>query len=254
MAKRKTFYVSADLFGKSLSPHAIAVYCYLSYCSNRDNVSFPAVGTIAEACGMSVCTARRAIKALCDAGMLEVKSAYRINAKGHRQRMTNHYTVRGISGPPIGERVPSLSEKEYPPITDRGEINDNGKSIMGTPSFLPTRERRRDWEQDAEISELNGIVMGLELELYRDRHFARAVDAAIRTMFHADAIRVRGRTIPQSAVRAVLHMLTIDHIDFVEQQLRDGTEEVASGTGYLISCLYNAPMDMCVRTKHAYGI
>ena len=60
MAKRKTFYVRADLFEARISLRAKLVLVYLSRVSNRQGVSFPAVPTIAEKCGCCENSARKA--------------------------------------------------------------------------------------------------------------------------------------------------------------------------------------------------
>lgn len=48
MAKRKTFYVRADLFEARISLRAKLVLVYLSRVSDRQGVSFPSVPTIAK--------------------------------------------------------------------------------------------------------------------------------------------------------------------------------------------------------------
>ena len=65
-------------------------------------------------------------------------------------------------------------------------------------------------------------------------------------MYEADGVTVKKQRIPQGAVRNVLRMLTIDHIDYVQRQLERGTEPIVSGESYLISCIYNAPSDCAV--------
>ena len=42
-----------------------------------------------------------------------------------------------------------------------------------------------------------------------------------------------------------------DHIDFIEAQLGNRYDPVTCGESYLISCLYNAPMDCMVNTRRA---
>ena len=87
------------------------------------------------------------------------------------------------------------------------------------------------------------------MDLFEDRTFAKAVRHALRRMYHSDSIRVNGQTVPRADVRAVLGLLTIDHIDFVERQLREATAQVTCGEKYLMACLYNAPLDCLARSR-----
>ena len=74
-------------------------------------------------------------------------------------------------------------------------------------------------------------------------------------MYRAEEIKVNGQTVPRSAVRDVLRMLSIDHIDYILSQLcnQDPEEPVLRGQAYLIACLYNAPADCLVNEKRALG-
>ena len=94
----------------------------------------------------------------------------------------------------------------------------------------------------------------MDLHLYEDRDFGRAIEQAIRTMYYADSIKVNGNKIPQGAVRNVLEDLTIDHIDHVQRMLNEYGYDVTKGENYLISCIYNAPIDCTVQdyaVRHA---
>ena len=68
-------------------------------------------------------------------------------------------------------------------------------------------------------------------------------------MYHSDSIRVKGERIPRETVREAMALLTIDHIDFVERQLREATAHVTCGDTYLMSCLYNAPLDCLAKSR-----
>ena len=106
-----------------------------------------------------------------------------------------------------------------------------------------------------EENELERLIVGLELDLYEDHRFAQTIEQAIRAMYRAEEIKVNGQFVPQSAVRDVLRRLTIDHIDFVLAQLCDlnPDEPIRRGQAYLISCIYNAPVDCLVNQKRAFG-
>ena len=87
------------------------------------------------------------------------------------------------------------------------------------------------------------------MELFEDKSFARSVRHALRRMYHSESIRVKGETISREDVRSCMELLTIDHIDFVERQLREATSAVTCGERFLISCLYNAPLDCMAKNR-----
>lgn len=108
-----------------------------------------------------------------------------------------------------------------------------------------------DHDRDRDLAEkgLGAIISRLQLDLFEDRSFAKSVRHALRRMYHADSIRVKGETIPREDVRSCMELLTIDHIDFVQRQLSEATAAVTWGEGYLISCLYNAPLDCMAKSR-----
>ncbi|MBQ1632303.1 MAG: hypothetical protein II049_05730, partial [Clostridia bacterium] len=77
--------------------------------------------------------------------------------------------------------------------------------------------------------------------------FAQSVKQAIGTMYRMPFLSIHGTKIDNAAIRARLSMLTIDHIDYVEQQLDRLSGDVTSGERYLWACLYNAPIDCMVK-------
>lgn len=87
----------------------------------------------------------------------------------------------------------------------------------------------------------------LYLDTFFDQVFAQSVKQAIKTMYGLPVLSVNGTKIKNAAIRARLSMLTIDHIDYVEQQLDRLSGEVTSGERYLMACIYNAPVDCTVK-------
>lgn len=245
MAKRKTFYVATDVFDRELSPAAIAVYAYLSFCGNKEHQCFPSVKTIANACGIGTTCTRSAIRELTESGLIRREPNYAVTKTGRRRRMTNLYTLLKAPWAPSPGEAPLPRDTNEAPSPDGGEMNNDRKAIKPLPSI----------GQYYEENELERLIAGLELDLYEDRRFAQAVEQAIRAMYRAEEIKVNGQIVPQSAVRDVLRRLTIDHIDFVLAQLCDlnPDEPIRRGQAYLISCIYNAPVDCLVNQKRAFG-
>lgn len=246
--KRKTFYVSAGIFEQGFSRMAKLVLTYLSRVANREGRCHPSIALIAEQCGCCENSARKAIRELCGAGAITAEPRYTVTNRGRVRQCSNDYVLTALlpasDKPETGAPTPSESEPaplqklNPPPAKTEGEMNHNSKLTMAKKPLSFSPEQREP--------ELERILERLQLQLYEDRAFADAAEHAIRRMYHADFVTVKGQRIPQGAVRNVLRMLTVDHIDYVQRQLERGAQRVVSGERYLISCLYNAPADCAV--------
>lgn len=94
----------------------------------------------------------------------------------------------------------------------------------------------------------DAILERLYLDLYYDQNFAQSVEQAIRGLYAMPRFTVNGTTVGTDTIRKRLDMLTIDHIDFVQKQIRERSEAVTKGERYLMACIYNAPVDCMVKT------
>ena len=94
---------------------------------------------------------------------------------------------------------------------------------------------------------LDAILEPLYLDSFFDQVFAQSVKQAIITMYGLPVLSVNGTKIENAAIRARLKLLTIDHIDYVEKQLNDLPFAVTNGERYLMTCIYNAPIDCMVK-------
>ena len=148
------------------------------------------------------------------------------------------------------QQEPNEAKASQTSHKDKDKDKDN-KLLGSQMSFVPSISGADD------AGELERMIEGLNLHLYQgsDRLFAKAIENAIRTMYHAEHIRVNGRTIPQASARNVLRTLTIDHIDYILAKLeeQEPEEPVNNGQAYLISCIYNAPADFVVNEKRQFG-
>ena len=140
------------------------------------------------------------------------------------------------------DEVPLLQPVQEGTATDAGP-SYNSKITMDVPKGHSQSVDQTDHDRDREREEkgLSAILSRLQLGIFYDKTFAKAVRHALRRMYHVESIRVKGETIPREDVRGVMELLTIDHIDFVERQLKEATSAVTCGEKYLIACLYNAP-------------
>ena len=245
MNPRETFYARSDLFEANVSPRAKLVLAYLSRVSNKQGVSFPAVSTIAEKCGCCENSARKALRELVNAGFLSVAAATTITRRGRLRRTTNRYTLLFFGAK--HEEAP-LQPVQGGTSTDAGHSYDS-KITIDVPYGHSQSVDGTDPDHDAGEDELSALLCRLRLELYDDATFVGAVRHALRRMYQAESIRVNGVTIPQSHVRSAMSLLTVDCIDFVERQLREATAQVTCGEKFLISCLYNAPLDCMAKSR-----
>ena len=99
-----------------------------------------------------------------------------------------------------------------------------------------------------DMTGLDAILKPLYLDSFFDQVFAGSVKQAITAMYRIPFLSVNGARIETDAIRERLKMLTVDHIDYVEKQLDRYAKEVTGGERYLMSCIYNAPVDCMVKT------
>ncbi len=247
---RKSFYVQTKIFEQGYSRIGKLVLLYLCRTANREGKCYPSIATIAEQCGCCENSVRKAIRELCGAGAITSEPCFITTQRGRVRQRSNLYTLTqppqkeppyapACDDTPPAESAPTpLQPVNPPPAKSEGEINHNSNLTTAhtDPSFPPREDGK----------EIDAIVDGLHLQLYTDRAFAKTVEHVIRRMYDADGITVKKQRIPQGAVRNVLRMLRIEHIDYVQLQLARGAEPVVCGEGYLMSCLYNAPTDCAV--------
>ena len=252
MAKRKTFYVPAAIFEGGHSAYAVAVYAYLCFCADKNGVCFPGMETIAAQCGLSRNTVKKAMNELERCGLVRSETTRQQSRNGRMRQSVNRYFLGTISshgaGDPPHEMTipPSLHDGEPPhettppPSRDEGEINKNSKHITGDVPSVGIMSC-----EDA--TGLDAILERLYLDTFFDQVFAQSVKQAIRTMYGMRELSVNGTGIKNAAIRERLSLLTIDHIDYVEQQLDNFAGEVTNGERYLMACIYNAPVDCMVK-------
>lgn len=247
MAQRRTFFAQADLFETNVGVRAKLILTYLCRVSNRQGVSFPSIPTIAEKCGCCPNTARKAIRELEQAGLITVAPAAISTRRGKLRRTSNRYTLLFVPAKSEGDALQPL---QGGPSRDGGD-GYNSKLTTAVPQGHSPSVKATDQDGDADREEtgLKAILSRLQLDLFEDKTFAKGIRHALRHMYHAESIRVQGEVIPRAQVRSVLELLTIDHIDFVERQLREAVSEVTCGERFLISCLYNAPLDCLARSR-----
>jgi hypothetical protein len=239
MAKRTTFYVTTALFEMDISSKAKLVLTYLSRTSNKDGTCYPSIASIARCCGCCKNTVRKALRELESAGIVSVTPSFAESKNGKRRRQANVYTLRIPGSPDAPAPVHGLLEGG---AANGAEVNNDSNTIIAVPSVGITGDDGNDLER---------ILAKLHLDTFYDQGFARSIGQAIRTMYRAEEITVKKQRIPRNAVRDRLRMLTIDHIDFIEAQLGNRYDPVTCGESYLISCLYNAPMDCMVNARRA---
>ncbi len=259
MAKRKTFYVPAAIFEGGHSAYAVAVYAYLCFCCDKSGVCFPGMETIAEKCGIARSTVKNAITELERAGLIRSEATHQTSRSGRIRRGTNRYRlteapVSNAKPTPCGDAPPAVSRCTPPPCDgvplhceaadplpcDSGEINNNGKDIMGDVPSVGHNARE-------DVTGLDAILKPLYLDTFYDQAFAQSVKQAIITMYRATSLSINGTRLENEAIRERLKLLTIDHIDYVEKQLNDLPFSVTNGERYLMTCIYNAPIDCMVK-------
>jgi len=221
MAERTRFYLNAEILQHELSSAAVHVYVILSWCANREGKSFPSVSEIARRCHLSENTVRKGLKELQEHGLITAEMQYTITPSGKRRQTSNLYTLQKTETP-----VSQNSESGGSVV--EGEINNNIISINKKLSVSLSLEELTD---------------RLDLHSFEDEDFSKAVELALQDMFHAKSITVNGEIISQERVRERLSHLDVNCLDYVYSRLRDYGEDLCNGGKYLMTCLYNAPVD-----------
>ena len=174
-------------------------------------------------------------------------------AKGNIDRQAEAYAHRcEVNRRNITSRYESLPQatNRNESKQDKDKDKDKDKENIITPlSFVRSMgDRQRpdpDRSNDRLSLALERIIERLHLDLYENRPLAQAIECAVRSMYWADSIKVKGRTVSQSEIRSRLEGLTIDHVDHIMDRLANQIpdEPVTNGEAYLMACIFNAPTD-----------
>jgi len=90
----RKFQMSTIVFHYGLSPYELAIYSYLVSCSGSRNACQARIRTIANACGCSESTARRALHELQAKGFIDIKGNVQMLKNGsHRQTCNRYYLL-----------------------------------------------------------------------------------------------------------------------------------------------------------------
>lgn len=87
----RTFEMENAVFFKGLSPNELAVYAYLRQCAGKRYNCKAKLKTIANACGCSVSTVRRALHKLRDHGFLDIRASGQQMKNGKTRQTCNEY-------------------------------------------------------------------------------------------------------------------------------------------------------------------
>lgn len=242
--KRQKFYVNSMIWGQGLGPAPIALYTYLSRCADAEGRCFPSVPDIAEQIGVSVSTAKRALKTLCDKGLVIKEPRFHETAHGRRRVGSNVYTLvssicTGVKSATHNDPHPG-SQGTPQGVMVNGHINNNIINNRGLSPSLSYKEpnggKRKIGDED-----LEKLLEDLNPHIYDDEHYGNALEAAIREMWNAAGMKINGNYVKQVEVRKRLALLNIDCLDEVYRALADA-REVENKTQFLKVCLYNAPL------------
>ncbi len=92
--KMRLFKCKSSIFQTNLKPNEVKIYSYLSFRAGKDGQCLPCKKDIAADCRISVSTVSRAVRKLCNAGLLEVRSQTRIETCGNNGTSVNLYILK----------------------------------------------------------------------------------------------------------------------------------------------------------------
>ncbi len=125
--KPRLFKCESSAFHANLSPNELKIYSYISFRAGKDGQCLPSKKNIAADCGISVSTVFRAVKKLCQTGLLEVQSQTRMETCGNNGTSVNLYVLKDNTTDLPNEPL-NISKKSA------GNVNIKTSMI---PFFLP---------------------------------------------------------------------------------------------------------------------
>lgn len=100
----RLFPCSPISFQMKLAPVELKIHQYLIYRAGKDSSCKPSKKRIAADCNVSLSTVFRAVKKLCDCGLLEVQKLTRREKYGNNGTSVNLYVLRQPSATPVPQR------------------------------------------------------------------------------------------------------------------------------------------------------
>lgn len=227
-----------SVFDRDLNTSGIAVLAYLCSCCDAEGYCCPSHRKIAEKTGLSISTAKRTLSALQKAGVLQIERRSMGTGFGKQRTTSNRYRLQ-IEPGSGAEKIPAPGHFAMEPgVSVTREINVQDSFIKNhffNHSLSETEKER--WEQ---ICRKTGV------RCFQDTAFANAAEGALYVMFTSESIMVKGKQIGRERVLNVLDALTADHLDLVQNRLRDSDRSITAGENYLISCIYSSVSDFAV--------
>ena len=72
------FIVPNEVFDLNLKPHEFSVLCYILKCCDKTKTCYPSIKTIANACSISVNTARKCVNNLCERNIISKSGGFAV--------------------------------------------------------------------------------------------------------------------------------------------------------------------------------
>ena len=205
------------------------VFVYLSRCADRQGRCFPSLGSIAEGCGISKTSVKRAISELRLAGLVEVESRF-AEGRANGRQTSNLYRIN--SARPRAGKSAGLPRAAEPPAEKQAVKREENR--------LPAGGQPEEALRKADDEELRAMKERFFLEGMDNEALAEAVDMALTDMWYSSFTRVRGECVPRERVRERLKKLDRESIELAAYELGNRAD-IGDKRAYLISCLYNAP-------------
>ena len=123
---------------------------------------------------------------------------------------------------------------------------DNKKSenseIENSPSIRPAgvgpRETGTDGQADLDAQQIERILRGCELHLFKE-NIQRMFVAAIERLYYSEIVKVGNARLPREKVRSYLNYLTSDILMSALDSMQQSEERIINPTAYLMSTIIN---------------
>ena len=242
--KRDIYYVNTEVWEAGLADKSKLVYFYLSLCADKNGRCFPSIARIAQNCGFSESTVRRALHELEEKTLIIIKRRFS-DYGGGKRNLTNLYILKRRGGT-ASEPQPELEKEQKhgprPLLEYGGYVLPRGIAPEEVADKYLINERAGE--------KLEDLLDRLQFECLGEKYLAKAMKLAITDMWFAESVRVKGRTIPWYDVRSRLRELDHECLETVADDLGRNLN-VTDSRKYLMSCLYCAPGDSSAKSAAA---
>ncbi len=254
------FIVPNKVFEYGLGPYELSILFYLCKCADKErHTCYPSERGIADACGMSLSTAKRSVRALEEKELINIEKQFSKSKNGFNRQTSNFYTLRVYGTPDTALtdtpvklcETPTLAHADTPPssvghppqFTQTREINKTKPIITKSNITIPT-EQESISASEVEKERISFLELKRECfeELKRDysleEDYLLLLDRAIDYLWHKENAEYEGKIYAKEEVCELISTkMTPKILASCIEDLRHSKAPVRMPVPYLAKCL-----------------